>query len=366
MNRNGGSAFVVLFFNYFVHFKGKQRETERFADFSERDQKMKIKKPVCLIIASVLLIFNMSGCSAGKEKVVIYTSMETYRLIYMNDRLREEFPQYDITLEYVSTGNHAAKLLAEGTESECDITYDLEYGYMQKLDEAGILADIPWCDTSVFLDEVMVSDRIIPEIRSSGSIIINEELLKKKGLKEPESYEDLLKPEYKNLISMPNPKASGTGYMFLKSLVNSWGEERAFAYFDELTPNILQYTSSGAGPLNAVLQGEAAIGLGMTAPAVVKINEGSRIKLTYFEEGLPYSLYGQAVIKGKETKPAVREVFDFLVNTFLYEHNEKFFPEKIFKEQDYTLENYPEHIRYSDMSNNTVKEKECLLKKWKY
>lgn len=325
-----------------------------------------MKKRVGLVFFCVLLSFGLLGCSIGKEKVVIYTSMETYRLIYMNDRLREEFPQYDITLEYVPTGNHAAKLLAEGEHSECDITYNLEYGYMLQLDEAGILADIPWYDTSVFLDEVLVSERIIPQERSSGSIIINKELLKEKGLKEPTCYEDLLKPEYKNLISMPNPKASGTGYMFLKSLVNTWGEEKAFAYFDELTPNILQYTSSGSGPLNAVLQGEAVIGLGMTAPAVMKNNDGNQLKLTYFDEGSPYSLCGQAIIRGKENKPAVREVFDFLVYTFSYEHNEKFFPEKIFKDKDYTLENYPANIHYSDMSNNTMEEKVRLLKKWKY
>ena len=52
------------------------------------------------------------------------------------------------------------------------------------------------------------------------------------------TYEDLLKPEYKGLISMPSPKASGTGYIFLKALVNSMGEDKAFAYFDKLSKNV--------------------------------------------------------------------------------------------------------------------------------
>ena len=84
--------------------------------------------------------------------------------------------------------------------------------------------------------------------------------LEEKNLAVPTSYADLLKPEYKGLVSMPNPKSSGTGYMFLKSLVNAWGEEEAFAYFDQLAENILQFTSSGSGPVNALVQGEAAIG----------------------------------------------------------------------------------------------------------
>jgi iron(III) transport system substrate-binding protein len=82
---------------------------------------------------------------------------------------------------------------------------------------------------------------------------------------------------------MPDPKASSTGYIFYKSLVNAWGEKKTLDYFDKLTDNILQYTESGSGPLNAVAEGKAAIGLGTTATAVAKINEGSPLKIVFFE-----------------------------------------------------------------------------------
>ena len=58
---------------------------------------------------------------------------------------------------------------------------------------------------------------------------------------------------------MPNPRSSGTGYNFLKSLVNAWGEDEAFAYFDRLAENVYQFTSSGSGPVNALVQGEADV-----------------------------------------------------------------------------------------------------------
>lgn len=326
------------------------------------------KKVMCGVLAAVLSVMalSMAGCGKEKESVVIYTSMEDYRVEYLSQRLAEEFPNYDIVLEYQSTGNHAAKLLAEGVESECDITHNLEYGYLLQLDAAGILADLSDYDKSVYTDDTVLSDNIIPQERNGGCIILNMDILTQKDLPIPTCYEDLLKPEYKGLISMPSPKASGTGYMFLKSLVNAWGEDEAFAYFDKLTENILQYTSSGSGPLNAIIQGEAAIGLGMTAPSVTQINAGYNIQILYFDMGSPYSLYGQSIIKGKETKPAVKEVFDFLVNEFNYENCEKYFPEKIYKDKDYVLDNYPQNIVYADMSNNTVEEKTRLLDKWKY
>lgn len=321
---------------------------------------------IVVVLIIVALAVFLSSRSKAKDKVLIYTSAEDYRVEYLTKRLQEEFPDYDITIEYMSTGNHAAKLLAEGTKTECDITYDLDYGYMSQLDALGEFADLSNYDMSIYTDDAVLSKNFIIEYRNGGAIIINPDVLKTKGIEEPTNYEDLLKPEYKGLISMPSPKASGTGYMFLKSLVNAWGEEKAFDYFDQLTPNILQYTSSGSGPVNALVQGEVGIGLGMTAQAVTQINNGKNLKIIFFKEGSPYSLYGQAIIKGKETKPAVRVVFDFLINTYNYENNEKFFPEKIFKEKDYVIKYFPQNIIYSDMNNNTVDERTRLLDKWKY
>jgi iron(III) transport system substrate-binding protein len=319
-----------------------------------------------LLLIAMALPMLLTGCGAKKESILIYTSVEDYVVEDMNARLSEQFPDYEIIVEYVSTGNHAAKLLTEGTNSECDITYDLEYAYMEQLAQQGVLADLSAYDTSIYNADTVVSNHYLIQCRVGGAVIVNTEVLAEKGLAEPTCYEDLLKSEYAGLISMANPKSSGTGYMFYKSLVNAWGEEKALAYFDALTPNILQYTSSGSGPVNALLQKEVAIGFGMTSHAVTQINQGAPLKVLYFAEGSPFTLYGQSMIAGKDARPAVKEVFDFLVNVYSYELNEKFFPEQMFNDKVFSVENYPENIVYSDMSNNTIEEKERLLDLWKY
>lgn len=324
------------------------------------------KKITAIIL--VVLMFSclvLSGCS-GKECVVIYTSAENYRVEYMRQRLTEEFPQYSIIIEYMPTGNQAAKLLAEGVDTECDITYDLEYTYMEKLADAGVLADLSSYDFSVFCEDVNRSSYYMAEYRNGGAVVINPTVLERYGLEKPTCYDDLLKPEYKGLISMPNPASSGTGYMFLLAMVNQRGEEAAMAYFDALAENILQFTASGAGPINALIQGETAIGLSITGTAVTAINNGSDLEIIFFEEGSPYALYGQGIIAGKEEKNAVREVYDFLYSTFGYENCEKFFPEQIYAERSFTIENYPSDIVYCDMSGDTSERKQYLLSKWKY
>lgn len=116
----------------------------------------------------------------------------------------------------------------------------------------------------------------------------------------PASYDDLLDEKYKKLISMPNPASSGTGYMFLRQFTNEWGEDEAFAWFDQFTENVLSYTSSGSGPINALVQGEVGIGLGMTSQAVVEINEGvTDLEILFFAEGLAVQ-YVRQCRAGKE------------------------------------------------------------------
>ncbi len=324
-----------------------------------------IKRVAVLTLSFITALPLLIGCTTGENTVIIYTSAEYYRVEDMWDRLSEQFPDYDIVIDYQPTGNQAARLITEGRTTEADITYDLEYGYLAQLAQAGVLADLKdFYDFSAFADDALDGTFYLPTYKNGGAIIVNTKVLTDKKLAKPTNYQDLLKPEYKNLISMPNPKSSGTGYMFLRSLTNTMGEDQAFTYFDSLTDNVLSYTSSGSGPVNALIQEEVVIGIGMTGQAVTAINDGTPLEIIYFDEGSPYCMYGQGIISGKETRPAVKAVFDFLINTYAKENCQKFFPEQIFKDITFEIENYPKNIKYADMKGNTIEEKARLLKKW--
>lgn len=328
-----------------------------------------IKRSAAALLAAVMLVISVAGCAKKEEKkkIIIYTSAENYRIDYMQSRLDERFPDYEIILDYRSSGDHAALLKASGMSADCHITHDLEYGYAEELARLGFLADLSGkADLSVYAEDTVKSSFYLPEVRNGGAIILNMDVFEEKELDVPQSYEDLLDPQYKGLISMPSPSSSGTGYMFLLSLVNAWGEEEAFDYFDKLSENILSFTSSGSGPVNALVQGEVAIGLGITANAVTKINEGANLKPVFFEEGSPYTMYGQGVIAGRETDTAVMEVFGYLSTELTREVNCLYFPERIFKDATVEVKNFPTDITYADMSDNTPERKDELLAKWNH
>ena len=323
-----------------------------------------LRLAVILLLAGLVL-----ACRKEKEsnEVLIFTSSEDFRIEYLQNRLNEQFPNYNVLINYMTTGNLAAKLKAEGTTTDCDIIGELESAYLEGILDN--LSDLSSYNTSEFLDELVpVHKKYLPFIKSAGCIIINENFLSSRNIPVPTSYLDLILPEYKGVLSMPNPKSSGTGYFFLKNLVNVWGEDAAFDYFDKFADNVLQFTSSGSGPVNALIQGEAGIGLGMILQAVTAINDrGVPLKLEFFEEGSPYSVYGMAMIKGKETRQAVREVFDFYVNVLTREDKELFAPEQIYKNQTNNIPNYPKNIKTADMRGiDDLAEKERLLDKWKY
>ena len=327
-----------------------------------------MKKFLLLTMALFLLGIAFS-CKKTTDNtdVIIYTSTEDFRTEHMQQLLKEKFPKYNITLQVLSTGNHAAKLKAEGTQTEADITLNLETSYMEGLQD--ILADLSGFKISEFLpDLVPASKRYLPWDKSSGAVIVSRAKLDSLGLPVPASYQDLLKPAYKGLISMPNPKSSATGYMFYASLAKAWGEDAALKYFDGLAQNILQFTSSGSGPVNALIQGEVAIGLGMTITAVNAINERKiPLELHFFAEGAPYNTSSFGIIKGKETRPVVKEVFEFAMTRLVGDDKELYCPEPIMKNQPNNVVNYPKSISYANMDGAyNLAYKDQLLAKWKY
>ena len=285
----------------------------------------------------------------------------------LQKQLNEKFPDLHVMVMYVSTAKAAAKISVE-QEQRCGYRRWSGNSYMEKIKDQ--LADIRGKSRLQYLNGLAPEDHgnaYVTWERQAGAFIINTDVLKKHKLSEPKTYEDLLDRKYYNLIAMPDPKSSGTGYFFFKNLVNTMGEEKALAYIDKLEFNVKQFTESGSGPIKLLIQGEVGIGLGLTFQAVNQINTGSPFKIIYPKEGSPYSLTGTGLMKRHADDPDVQRVFDFIINDFLLYDKEHFSPEAILQNQKNTIQNYPTHIPYADMSGiEDIHEKERLLDLWKY
>lgn len=321
---------------------------------------------LCLLVFVILLVFHVTRI--GQDMIIIYSSMELFRGEELQNQLEQRFPDSKIMVTYVPTAKAAAKISVEKEKCDADIVVGVETSYLEKVKDS--FANIEGRSKLDYLDGLTPLDNhnaYVTWERFGGAFIINKSVLEKHGLSMPTSYDDLLKPEYKSLIAMPDPKSSGTGYFFYKNMVNTRGEEGALSYFDALQQNIKQFTESGSGPVKLLIQGEVAIGLGMTFQAVNEINKQSPFEIVYPKEGSPYTLTGTALMKGREKDQKIVEIYDFIINEFLLFDKEHYSPEIILKDQKIAIENYPENISYANMEGiSDIKEKERLLDLWKY
>ncbi|MGN1310750.1 MAG: extracellular solute-binding protein [Clostridia bacterium] len=324
-----------------------------------------MKKLISIITLLIMLstLFIITGCSKSNGKVVIYTSMEEDRNQVLKEQLKEKFPDINVVVQYMSTGNSSAKLKTEGTNIEADIILDLETAYMTKLEEN--FADLSNFDSSIFVDGVVKSTNYFPWVKYTMSLIIDKNYFAEHNLAVPKTYEDLLKPEYNNLIAMPDPKTSGTGYAFFLNTVNIMGEENAIQYFKSLKENLREFTASGSGPTNLLKQGEIAIAMGMTSQGAAAINEGYNFEIISLETGAPYNTTSCGIIKGRENNESVKKVFEWLSTEFIRYDKENYMPDVILKDQKNNVQNYPTNFAEANMDNiDSIETKEDLLEKW--
>lgn len=312
----------------------------------------------------LLLLFLgvMTGCSS-KSDVVIYSSMEEERNQELNKQLKEQFPNLNVKVQYIATGNSAAKIKNEGNSVEADIILDLETAHAENLKEN--FADLSNFDTSNYLDGVNNSINYVTWSRSSAGLIIDKEYFSSNKLDVPKTYEDLLNSKYKNMIAMPDPKTSGTGYAFYLNVVNMMGEDGAIQYFKKLKENVREFTTSGSGPINLLKQGEVAIAMGMVYQGVQSINEGYNFEISVIETGAPYNTTSAAIIDGREDNEMVRNVFNWLIHDYLKYDIENYLPANLLVEQENKVKNYPSNVLDADMTNvENMKTKEKLTERW--
>lgn len=315
-----------------------------------------------------------TSSSSKDDRVVIYTAAEDERIAYIQEELNKKFPETEIVIQSLGTGQLLSKLQAEGKNGDCDIFYDLEVVNAEIILNADpdLFVDLSDYDFSIYDASVTgYTDRhhkYAVNGKTAGAFLVNTKMLEDLGLPVPATYEDMLKPEYKELIAMPNPKSSGTGYSYYNGMVTVLGEDAGMAYFDTINPNIKEYTTSGSAPAKSAVRGDVAIAYGLLWQCVNYANENDGMTVVVPEQGLAFDLFTMGMISGHETKGSVKAVFDYLYNELNKPQCAKFNPDKIYVDMPAAeIANYP--ASYQEITMNGLFDfeyKQNLLDKWKY
>lgn len=148
---------------------------------------------------------------------------------------------------------------------------------------------------------------------SSGAIGIayNTEVMARRNLPIPRSWEELAGPAYRGEVQLPNPNSSGTAYTIIAGLVQLWDEDRAFAYLRRLHTNVNAYTRSGAAPMQAVARGETALAASFNMETASMANAGFPIEMVYPSEGTSYEVACLSIVRGARNLAQARRFVDW-------------------------------------------------------
>ncbi|WP_044164612.1 ABC transporter substrate-binding protein [Virgibacillus sp. MSP4-1] len=144
------------------------------------------------------------------------------------------------------------------------------------------------------------------------SVGLNTDIFEDKGLDKPESWKDLLDPQYKGEIVMPDPGTSGTAFLFVSTILQTFGEEEGWNYLQELDKNVAQYTKSGTAPAQMVAQGEYAVGITWDKAVTDFKQEGYPVEQFLPSEGVGYSLDVNWIFKDTDQPEKAKKVMDYL------------------------------------------------------
>jgi len=192
-----------------------------------------IRKYVSLLALS-LLLFVTSALSATAAEITVYTALEDDELAVYIPAFEKQHPNIKLNLIRDSTGIITAKLLAEKDNPVADVVWGTAATSLLVANDMGMLAGY----NPKGIEKVRngMKDTRNQEARWVGvkayvtGIVGNTIEMPAKNLRMPQSYADLIKPEYRGALVMPNPASSGTGFLTVSAILQLMGEEEGWRY----------------------------------------------------------------------------------------------------------------------------------------
>lgn len=222
-----------------------------------------------------------------------------------------------INIEFVpmSSGEALAKLVAEDGKTNVDIWLGGGVDAFLEAKDLGYLEPYVSPESEGIDDMYKDPDGYWTGVSlQCAGFMVNNDLIAEKGLPIPETWEDLADPVYKGELIIANPSVSGTNYAMLSGLIQSWGEDKAWDYFDRLCDNVDFFVESGGDAPKKVAAGEFAVGVVPMTGEFFAYEDSYPVTMIYPQDLLPWTPAPIAIFKNSQNMDAAKLFVDYLLS----------------------------------------------------
>lgn len=272
-----------------------------------------MRRPI--VIKAALMCCLMAGAVVHAESLTVYSALEDDEIASYLAGAHKALPDLDIHVLRLSTGDLAARLIAEAGAPRNDVIWGEALTSMLDPRIQSLLA----ATQGAQIRQLPASARDAQGYWSAPTgyvtaFCVNTQALHARGLPMPTSWADLTRPEFRGEVVMPDPVSSGVGYMQVSAILQTMGTARGWQLLARLTPNIAQYTPSGSNPCKLARTGEYAVGVSLDLVALESVADGYPVRMVIPSDYVGYELEANAVMRASAHAAASARFVNWLAS----------------------------------------------------
>jgi iron(III) transport system substrate-binding protein len=256
----------------------------------------------------VLAVALGGGRAAAAEKIMLYTSMKESMIGKLRDAFVKKHPEVAFDYYSAGAGKLMAKLAAERQSGKMtvDVLWHSEVPDFYSLRRDGMFERYVSPEAQFVRSTVNDGDGYFTPARlGTLGIAYNTKLVSRP----PTSWQDLGDARFKDGFGVANPALSGTAFMSVAMLVNTFGWD----YVKVLKANGARIGHGSGQVVDDTASGELKTSLAVDYIVLDKIEKGATLKFFYPEQMLviPSPV---AIIKGTPNLAGSKKLIDFLLS----------------------------------------------------
>lgn len=244
-------------------------------------------------------------------EMTVYTSQPEEDIQKLVEKFNEEYPDVTVNVFRSGTEEVISKVLAEKQASavQADVLLVSDAATFESLKGEDLLMSYE----SPELDGIS-SDYYDAEHTYTGTKIISTGIIYNTDMVQtaPTGFQDLVKPEAKDNVTMPSPLYSGAAAYNLGVLTRTDGF--GWDYYQKLKDNGVKVDKGNGTIQKAVTSGEKAYGMIVDYMAIRAKADGAPVDFVYPEEGSLIVTEPVGIVKGTQNEAAAKAFVDFILS----------------------------------------------------